>query len=61
MIPKINMSTIKSNTDLRNKTKTVDLTHKIKTYFNHLQPTEFTERYEFSPSNYNKNKFLLKY
>ena len=58
MIPKINMSTIKSNTDLRNKIKTVDLTHKIKTY---LQPTEFTERYEFSPSNYNKNKILLKY
>ena len=55
------MSTIKSNTDLRNKIKTVDLTHKIKTYSNHLQPTQFTERYEFSPSNYNKNKFLLKY
>ena len=36
MIPKINMSTIISNTDLRNKIKTVDLAHKIKTYFNHL-------------------------
>ena len=36
MIPKINMSTIISNTDLRNKKKKVDLAHKIKTYFNHL-------------------------
>lgn len=57
MIPKINMSTIISNTDLRNKIKTVDLAHKIKTYFNHLQPTESLRDMNFLHQIITKIKF----